>query len=108
MKRVITSFKNANKDLLRAISEEYPKGVDDEVLINFPKAGGGSIRALEIVMDDCLYLVKMENQEYFEKYLALDDDDDTDMADDDLLDEDLDEDLEDELEDSEDPVLDDD
>ncbi len=98
MKRVITSFKNANKDLLRAISEEYPKGVDDEALINFPKAGGGSIRALEIIMDDCMYLVKMENQEYFEKYLALDDDDeDNDMADDDLIEEELDEDIDEDL-----------
>lgn len=86
MKRIITSFKNANKDLLKAISEEYPKGVDDELLINYPKAGGGSIRALEIVMDDCMYLVKMENEEYFLKYLASDDDDDENEEEDEDLD----------------------
>lgn len=94
MKRVITSFKNANKDLLRAISQEYPKGVEDDVLVNYPKAGGGSIRALEIILDDCIYLVKMENEEYFQKYLAAEEDDDIE-DDEDLLDEDLeDEDLE--------------
>lgn len=100
MKRVITSFKNANKDLLKAITDEFPKGVDDDALVNFPKAGGGSIRALEIIMDDCMYLVKMENQEYFQKYLAAEDDEDDDT------DDDLDDDLEDDMDDAEELELD--
>lgn len=94
MKRVITSFQKANKDLLNFILEEFPDGVEDDILINFPKVGGGSVRALEIVMDDTTYLVKMENEEYFQRYLASDDDEDDEENDD--LDEDLDNGIEDE------------
>lgn len=98
MNRIITSFKKANKDLLSYIMEEYPDGVDDDSLINFPKAGGGSIRALEIVMNDSIYLVKMEDEEYYQKYLAKEDDDEDDDIDDDLDVEevDVDEDIEEE------------
>jgi hypothetical protein len=74
VKRIITSFKNANKDLLKAISDQFPKGVDDEALINYPKAGGGSIRALELILEDCVYLIKMESEEYYLNYLAKDED----------------------------------
>ena len=78
MNRVITSFKKANRDLLKYIIEEYPDGVDEETLVSFPKAGGGSIRALEIEMGDTIYLVKMEDEEYYQKYMAKDDDDEDD------------------------------
>jgi DNA-directed RNA polymerase subunit delta len=78
MNRVITSFKKANRDLLKYIMEEYPDGVDEETLVSFPKAGGGSIRALEIEMGDTIYLVKMEDEEYYQKYMAKDDDDEDD------------------------------
>lgn len=86
MKRIITSFKNANKDVLNAISKEYPKGVEDDELINYPKAGGGTIRALEIQIEDALYLVKMENEDYYRRFLAKDDDDDDDETTEDDLD----------------------
>tara|TARA_B110000503_G_scaffold63767_1_gene100591 strand:+ start:6268 stop:6624 length:357 start_codon:yes stop_codon:yes gene_type:complete len=76
MNRVITSFKKANKDLLKYIMEEFPDGVEEETLVSFPKAGGGSIRALEIKMGDTIYLVKMEDEDYYQKYMAKDDDDD--------------------------------
>ena len=96
MKRVITSFKNANRELLNAISQEYPRGVGEDELVNFPKAGGGSIRAIEIVLNDCLYLVKLEDQNYYERFLAKDDaDDDDDDIDD--IDDDLDDDIDDDL-----------
>ena len=91
MKRVITSFKNANRELLNAISQEYPRGVGEDELVNFPKAGGGTIRAIEVIVDDCLYLVKLEDQNYYERFLAKDDDEDDD--DDDDLDDDLDDDI---------------
>jgi len=78
MNRVITSFKKANRDLLKYIMEEYPDGVDEETLVIFPKAWGGSIRALEIEMGDTIYLVKMEDEEYYQKYMAKDDDDEDD------------------------------
>ena len=76
MNRVITSFKKENKDLLKYIMEEFPDGVEEETLVSFPKAGGGSIRALEIKMGDTIYLVKMEDEDYYQKYMAKDDDDD--------------------------------
>jgi len=97
MKRIITSFRRANKDLLNYITEEFPNGVDDKALINFAKAGGGSIRALEIEMEDTLYLVRMEDEEYYQKYLAKDDDDEDSDEDLDEVDmNDLDSDEEDE------------
>ena len=97
MKRIITTFRRANKDLLNYITEEFPNGVDDKALINFAKAGGGSIRALEIEMEDTLYLVRMEDEEYYQKYLAKDDDDEDSDEDLDEVDmNDLDSDEEDE------------
>jgi hypothetical protein len=99
MQRVITSFKKAKKDLLNAIAAEYPNGVEDDELVNFPKAGGGYLRALEITVGDTHYLVKMENEEYYRKFLAKEDEDDDDEDDfDEELDEDLDEIDEDDLE----------
>jgi len=84
MKRVITSFQKANKDLLNAITKEFPKGVDDDVLVSYPKADGGTIRALEIIMDDCIYLVKMENHAFYQKYITPDEDDEDEFEEDDL------------------------
>ncbi len=78
MNRVITSFKKANKDLLKYIMEEFPDGVEEETLVSFPKAGGGSIRALEIEMGDTIYLVKMEDEEYYQKFMAKEEDDEDD------------------------------
>ena len=92
MQRVITSFKKAKKDLLNAIAAEYPNGVEDDELVNFPKAGGGYLRALEITVGDTHYLVKMENEEYYRRFLAKEDEDDEDDDEDDF-DEDLDENL---------------
>ncbi len=104
MKRVITSFKNANRELLNAISQEYPRGVGEDELVNFPKAGGGTIRAIEVIVEDCLYLVKLEDQNYYERFLAKDDDEDDD--DDDDLDTDLDDDID--ISDDVDDVIDED
>ena len=112
MNRVITSFRKANKDLLKYIMDEFPDGVDEESLVNFPKAGGGSIRALEIEMGDTLYLVKMEDEEYYQKYMAKDDDEveDTEETSADLDDEieevEVDEEIEEELEDDDEEILD--
>ena len=96
MKRVITSFKNANKDVLKEISILYPKGVEDSDLISFPTVDGKRIRALEIEVGDSLYLVKMEDENYYRKYLAKDDeedeDEDSDSSDSDIdVEEDIDE-----------------
>ena len=90
-KRIITSFKNANKDVLREISLTYPKGVEDSDLINFPTVDGKRIRALEVEVGDFLYLVKMEDESYYRKYLAKDDDDDEDENDDNSDSDELDE-----------------
>ncbi|MFT4876249.1 MAG: hypothetical protein ACI9AU_000229 [Bacteroidia bacterium] len=84
MNRIITSFRKANKDLLKFILEEYPDGVEDDSLVNFPKAAGGSIRALEIVMNNHIYLVKMDEEEYYQKYLAKEEDEEEEDMDDDL------------------------
>lgn len=84
MNRIITSFGKANKDMLKFILEDYPDGVDDDSLVNFPIAGGGSIRALEIVMNDSIYLVKMENEEDYRNYLFIEDKAEEDDTNDDL------------------------
>ncbi|MBT8326630.1 MAG: hypothetical protein KJP21_02840 [Bacteroidia bacterium] len=98
MKRVITSFKNANHDLLNAISHDYPRGVGEDELVNFPKLGGGTIRAIEVVVGDCLYLVKLEDQSYYERFLAKDEnetDEELDIPDSDENLEDISNDVED-------------
>jgi hypothetical protein len=105
MNRIITSFRKANKDLLKFILEEYPDGVEDDSLVNFPKAGGGSIRALEIVMNDHIYLVKMEDEEYYQKYLSKEEDEEEEEDVDDDLDVDeveIDEEVEEEVEEEDD------
>ena len=81
MKRVITSFRRANKDVLRAISLEYPKGVDDTDFTSFPTPTGKNIRALEIKYEDCLYLVKLESQEYYKQFIAKEKTEDDDVED---------------------------
>lgn len=63
MKRAITSLKNANQEVLREIGLLYPKGVDDEHLVSFPTVSGKNIRALEIELNDTIYLVKLEADE---------------------------------------------
>ncbi len=78
MKRVITSFSRANKDLLNYIIDEFPDGIEEETLVNFPKAGGGFIRALEIEMGDTLYLVRLEDEAYYQKYMAKEEEDEED------------------------------
>lgn len=93
MRRIITSLKKVNKDVLNALLKEYPNGIDDAEFVNFPTAGGGFLRALEFELDDCLYLIKMDDEEYYLRFHSKgddDDDDDDDDNDDDSGDDDVD------------------
>lgn len=78
MKRVITSLKNANSEVLKEIGLVYPKGVEEEDLTSFPTVNGQNIRALEIVVNDTIFLVKLDDEQFFKKYVAKDDDEDED------------------------------
>jgi hypothetical protein len=42
-------------------------------------AGRGSIRALELILEDYIYLIKMELKKYYVKYLSKDEDDETEI-----------------------------
>ena len=75
MKRVITSLKNVNKDVLNLLLTEYPNGIDDAEFVNFPTSNGSFIKALELQMEDCLYLIKMDDEDYYQKFHSKDSDD---------------------------------
>ncbi len=70
MKRIITSLKNVNKDVMNFLLKEFPNGVDDAEFVNFPTSGGGFLKALELQLNDCLYLIKMDDESYYQKFHA--------------------------------------
>lgn len=82
MKRAITSLKKASNELLKEIAALYPKGVDDEDLVSFPTTNGSNIRAIEIEMEDTIYLVKLDDESFYRKFIAKDEDEDTEDEDD--------------------------
>lgn len=90
MKRIITSLKNINKDVFNALQQEFPNGIDDAEFINFPTANGGFLKALELQLGDNLYLIKMDDEDYYQRFHSRDqekDDDDEDEDEDEVLDE---------------------
>ena len=74
MKRSITSLKKASNELLKEIAALYPKGVDDDDLVSFPTTNGSNIRAIEIELGDTIYLVKLDDESFYRKFIAKDDD----------------------------------
>lgn len=76
MKRSITSLKKASNELLKEIAALYPKGVDDDDLVSFPTTSGSNIRAIEIELGDTIYLVKLDDESFYRKFIAKDEDDD--------------------------------
>lgn len=114
MKRAITSLKKASNELLREIAALYPKGVDDDDLVSFPTTTGSNIRAIEIELDDTIYLVKLDDESFYRKFIAKDDEDDEDdesesidtddeidelddIGEEEVLDDDVDEDIDEDL-----------
>lgn len=82
MKRTITSLKKANSAVLRELALSYPKGVEDEDLISFPTVDGKNIRAIEIEMDDTIYLIKLDSEDFFKNYFAKEEAEDEEDEDD--------------------------
>lgn len=62
MKRVIVDYRKVPKDVLKVLTEKYPDGYDHEDTVSFKNSNGEWIRALEIVINDTVYLVKVNAQ----------------------------------------------
>ena len=61
MKRVIISLQKAPRELKTEIEKQYLMGVSEEDLTPFYLANGTSFKALEVILDDTVYLIKFSN-----------------------------------------------
>lgn len=59
MKRVIVDYRKVPKDVLGVLTEKYPDGYDHEDIMSFKNSTGEWIKALEIAINDTVYLVKV-------------------------------------------------
>lgn len=62
MKRVIVDYRKVPKNVLRVLAEKYPDGYDHEDTVSFKNSNGEWIRALEVTLNDTVYLVKVNAQ----------------------------------------------
>lgn len=62
MKRVIVDYRKVPKDVLKVLTEKYPDGYDHEDAVSFKNSNGEWVRALEIALNDTVYLVKVNAQ----------------------------------------------
>lgn len=95
MKRVIVDYSKLTSDILNLLVEKYPNGYGYKDIITFKNAKNENIRAVEVSLDDTIYLVKISSklEETMEDYDAdednFDDVFDTDIED--IADEETDE-----------------
>lgn len=101
MKRIIVDYKKLTNEILKMISERYPDGYNDKDIIVFRNKDNEIIEAIEVKTEDTVYLVKVGKKlaDTLEDFLNQDDDiddagddekdiDDTDIALDEIEDED--------------------
>ncbi|MBS3994023.1 MAG: hypothetical protein KGZ87_09935 [Bacteroidetes bacterium] len=100
MKRIIVDYKKLTNEILKLISERYPDGYNDKDIIVFRNKDNEIIEAIEVKTEDTVYLVKVGKKlaDTLEDFLNQDDDmdagdeekdiDDTDIALDEIEDED--------------------
>ncbi len=100
MKRIIVDYKKLTNEILKLISERYPDGYNDKDIIVFRNKDNEIIEAIEVKTEDTVYLVKVGKKlaDTLEDFLNQDDEidggdeekeiDDTDIALDEIEDED--------------------
>ena len=59
MKRIIVDYNKLNTEILDLLIEKFPDGYDDSDIISFRNAKGEQIEAIEIRINDTIYLVKI-------------------------------------------------
>ena len=60
MKRLIVDYKKLTKDILDLLVSQYPYGFDDEDdIIEFTSASGEIVKAVKVIAEDTIYLVKI-------------------------------------------------
>lgn len=98
LKRIIVDYKKLTPEILDVLTEKYPEGYGLKDIIRFTNAKGQYIEALEVRLEDAIYLVKISDElaDTMEDYDNSDDTDDAGIIDDDIfpdVDEVLDEDI---------------
>ncbi|ANW95425.1 hypothetical protein AXE80_03635 [Wenyingzhuangia fucanilytica] len=92
MKRIIIDHSKVTDEILNIIMEDYPDGYTDRDVLKFKNHKGELIEALEIKLDDDIYLVKVGTKldKAIDDFVEdSDDDNDTEPSDDLDVDEDL-------------------
>ena len=76
MKRAIVDYKKLTKDILALLVEKYPEGYQDRDVIRFKNAKNETVEALEVRIEDTIYLVKVSTRlaSTMERYDEDDDD----------------------------------
>ncbi len=62
MKRIIVDYKKLTPELLHLLVEKYPDGYGLKDIVRFTNAKGKYVEALEVRLDDAIYLVKISDQ----------------------------------------------
>ena len=93
MKRIIIDHSKVTDEILNIIMEDYPDGYTDRDVLKFKNHKGELIEALEIKLNDDIYLVKVGTKldKALDTFVEENEEDDTsdDEADDLEVDEDL-------------------
>lgn len=62
MKRIIVDYKKLTPEILHILVKKYPDGYGLKDVVKFVNAKGKNVEALEVRVDDCVYLVKISDE----------------------------------------------
>jgi hypothetical protein len=65
MQRVIVDYKKLTPVLLTLLTEKFPDGYGDDDIITFDNHRNETIEAVEIKLDDTIYLVKVSSKLHY-------------------------------------------
>lgn len=72
MKRIIVDYRKVPIEVLNILREKYPDGYHHEDTMSFKKSNGDWIRALEVVLNDTVYLVRVNDSSNNGKIVDID------------------------------------
>ncbi len=86
-RKIIVDFSKLTPEILQLFMEEYPESYTPKNVITFKNAKNETVKAVEVITEDTVYLVKVSTKldEAIENYLDLEDSDD-DVSDDTFVD----------------------
>ena len=61
MKRIIVDYKKLTPEVLSLLVDKYPYGYDDDHVITFKNHKDEKIEAVEVRLEDTIYLVKISS-----------------------------------------------